>query len=81
MVASDNMTEPNLYTYYSSVISLCSMWTILFLDELDNINICTGDIINDYITACTTEKIFFNAGPEFTPFGHAVYLLLIKTYI
>ena len=37
MVASGHMNGPNLDTYYSRVISLCSMRTIVFLSIFNNI--------------------------------------------
>ena len=77
MVASGNMTGPNLDTYYSIVIPLCSMCTVVFLSELNDIETCTGDISNTYLNACTTEKIVFNAEPDVAPFGYAGHFLLI----
>ena len=65
MVASVNMTGPNIDTYYSSVIPLCSMRTVVFLAELKNIETCTGDISNSYFTSSTIYKILFNDGPDF----------------
>ena len=79
MVASGNMTRTNIDSYYSSVISLQSMSTFVFLDELNDIEICTGDISNAYLTARTIAKIYFDSGPKFYPFGHTGHLLLIKT--
>ena len=78
-MASGNMNGPNINTYYSSVISLCSMRTVVFLSELNNIETSNGEISKDYLTERTTEKIIFNAGPDFSPVGHAGYLLLMKT--
>ena len=54
MVASGNMTGPNLDTYYSSVISLHSESTVVLLDVLNVINIRTGVISNAYLTARTS---------------------------
>ena len=79
MVASSNMNVPNLDTYCSGVISLSSMRTIIFLVELNNIETRTGEIINAYLTARTTENIFFDTGPECATFVHAGHLLLIET--
>ena len=81
MVASVNMTGPNIDTYYSSVIPLCSMRTVVFLAELKNIETCTGDISNSYFTSSTIYKILFNAGPDFSPFRHTSHLLHIKTLL
>ena len=79
MVDSGNMNGPNLDTHYSIVISLRSMRTVVLLDELNNIETCTGDISNTYMTEQTTEKIVFNAGPKFAPFVHAGHLMTINT--
>ena len=46
MVAFGNITGPYNDTYYSSVISLCSMLTAVLLSELNNIETCKGDICN-----------------------------------
>ena len=64
MVNFVNMNGINLVTYYSSVISLCYMCNFVLISELNNIETRTYDINNAYLTACTTEKILFNAGPE-----------------
>ena len=63
MLAFANMTVPNLDTYYYRIISLCSMRTIVFLVELNNIDTRTDDISNSYLTVCNTEKIVSNSGP------------------
>ena len=46
MVDSGDMTGPNRYTYYSSIISIRSMRTVVFLDELENIEAHKYDISN-----------------------------------
>ena len=78
MMDSGNMTGTDIDTYYSSVISLRSMCTVVFLSKLNNMETCTGDISNAYLTACITEKIVFNDGPEFAPFGHECQFILIN---
>ena len=79
MVASSNITGPNIDTYYSIVILLRSMHTFVFLAELNNTDTHNGDISKSYLNAHTTEKIVLNSGPEFAPFVHAFHLLLINT--
>ena len=51
MVVSVNMTGHNIDSYYASVISLCSMRTVVLLAELNNIDTRTGGISNAYLTA------------------------------
>ena len=63
MVDSGNITGPNIDTYYSSVVSLRSIFTVLFISELNNIETGTGDTSNSYLTIRTDDKIVFNAGP------------------
>ena len=79
VVDSGNLTGPNIDTYFFSFISLCSMQTIFFLSELNIIETHTGDTSNAYLNVRTTEKIIFNDGRKFAPFGHAGCLLLINT--
>ena len=79
IVASGNITGPYVETYYYSVISLFSMCTIVLLSGLNINETLTCDIMNAFPTKTTTEKIVFNSGPEFAPFGHAGNLLHIKT--
>ena len=54
------------------------MHNIVFLAELKKIDTCTGDISKSYLNASTTEKIVFKSGPDISPFGHAIHLLLIN---
>ena len=79
MVTYGNMTGPNLNTYYYRVISLHSMRTVVFLDELNNIETGTGDIINTHLIERNKEEIIVNYRPEFAPFVNEGHLLLIKT--
>ena len=79
MVDSGNMTGPNMDTYYSSVISICSMCTVTPPSQLKNNETLTGGISNTYMTTRTTDNIVFNAGTEFAHFGHVGPLILIKT--
>ena len=78
MVVSFNMTQTNIDTYYSSVISLRSMRTVVFLAELNNIDTLTGYLGNAYLTARTT-KILLNSVTNFATFGHAGHLIIINT--
>ena len=81
MLASSNMTGPNINTYYYIVTSLRSMFTIFYLSELNNIETYADDISNSYLTTCNNEKIVFSSGRKFSPFGHIGHLILIKTVL
>jgi hypothetical protein len=70
LVCGGHLTPPSDDTYYSSVASLRSMRIVMFLAELNGLEICAGDIGNAYLTSYTNEKVTFVAGPEFRDFGH-----------
>ena len=77
LVAGGHLTGPNMDTYYSSVVSLRSMRIVIFLSELNDLELCTGDIGNAYLEAYTNEKVCFIGGKEFAPYGHEGHLLVI----
>ena len=77
MVAGGHMTDPPKDTTYSSVVSLQSLRTVMFIGELNGMKMCAGDIGNAYLEAYTTEKVCFVAGPEFGELaGHT--LIIVK---
>ena len=41
----------HFFTYYSSVVSLRSMRMVIFLSELNDLELCAGDIGNAYLEA------------------------------
>ena len=51
LVAGGHLTGPNMDTYYSSVVSLRSMRMVIFLSELNDLELCAGDIGNAYLEA------------------------------
>ena len=56
MLDSVYMTGEDFNTYYSSVVSICSMRTVVFLFELNNIETSTGEISNSYLNARNTDN-------------------------
>ena len=62
LVSGVHLTGPNNDTYYSSVVSLISMRMVMFIGELDGLEIHTGDIGNSYLEANTDERYFFTSG-------------------
>ena len=77
LVAGGHLTGPKVDTYYSSVVSLRSMRIVIFLSELNELELCSGDIGNAYLEAYTKEKVCFIGGKEFAPYGHEGHLLII----
>ncbi len=76
-VAGGHMMDGGGDTYYSSVVSLRGMHMIVFLAELNDLELAAGDISSAYLEAFTKEKICFVAGKEFEPFGHEGHMMLV----
>ena len=51
---------------------------VIFLDELNNFQMCVGDVGNAYLEAYTNESIFFTAVNEFEFMGHNGHTMLIN---
>ena len=72
LVANGNLTDPFDENYFSSVISLRSMRLVIFIACLNQLELCSGDIGNAYLTAYTREKVCFIGGPEFRAYGFEI---------
>ena len=59
------MTEVPVESVYSGVVSLKGLRLIMFLAELNNLDIWATDVGNAYLEARTQEKVFIIAGPKF----------------
>ena len=76
LVARGDLTPEPDEAVYSSVASLRSLRTIIFLSELNNLQLWQGDIGNAYLESYTQEKVYFIAGPEFGPLqGHTMKII------
>ena len=76
LVARGDLTPEPDEAVYSSVASLRSLRTIIFLSELNNLHLWQGDIGNAYLESYTQEKVYFIAGPEFGPLqGHTMKII------
>ena len=75
LVARGDMTPEPEEAVYSSVASLRSLRILVFLAELNGLEIMQGDIGNAYLESYTQEKVYFIAGPEFGPLaGHTLII-------
>ena len=75
-VADGHLTEVPLDSVYSGVVSLKGLRIMLFLAELNQLDIWATDVGNAYLEAKTLEKIYIIAGSEF---GHREgHILVIK---
>jgi Reverse transcriptase (RNA-dependent DNA polymerase) len=65
LVADRHLTYIPLESVYSGVVSLRGFRTVLFLAELNHLEIWATDIGSAYLEAYTTKKVYIIAGPEF----------------
>ena len=76
IMAGGHLTDPPLTSVYSGVVSLCSIQLIVFLAELNGLELWGADISNTYLEAKTNEKVYIIAGPEFSKLeGHTVIII------
>ena len=65
LVAGGHLTDTPVESVYSSVVSLKGLRLVIFLAELNNLEVWSTDIGNAYLEAKTKEKVYIVAGPEF----------------
>ena len=78
LVARGDKTTPPRESVYSGVASLRSLRIVVFLAELNGLEITGGDVGNAYLEAYTKEKVCFRAGPEFGPELEGHLLIIVK---
>jgi hypothetical protein len=77
LVAGGHLTEPKTESVYSGVVSLPGIQLIVFLAELNQLELWGVDVGNAYLEALTKEKVYIIGGPEFGDLsGHT--LLIFK---
>jgi Reverse transcriptase (RNA-dependent DNA polymerase) len=65
LVADGRLTDIPLDSVYSGVVSLRGFRLVVFLAELNKLELWSTDIGNAYLEAYTSEKVYIIAGPEF----------------
>ena len=65
LVADGSLTSDPVENIYSGVVSLRHLRLVIFLGELNNLELWGAYIGNTYLEAYTNEKLFIIAGPEF----------------
>ena len=65
LVAGGHMTEAPATITYASVVSRETVRIALMLAALNDLQVKVGDVLNAYITAPVTEKVWTVLGPEF----------------
>ena len=77
LVAHGHLTKEPVESIYSGVVSLRSLRMVVFLSQLNDLEIWGADVGNAYLEAYTDEKLCIIAGPEFKELqGHL--LIMIK---
>ena len=77
LVADGHLTKEPVESIYSGVVPLRSLRMIVFLSQLNDLEIWGADVGNAYLEAYTDEKLCIIAGPEFKELqGHL--LIMIK---
>ena len=77
LVADRHLTKEPVESIYSGVVSLRSLRMVVFLSQLNVLEIWGADVGNAYLEAYTDEKLCIIAGPEFKELqGHL--LIMIK---
>ena len=77
LVADGHLTKEPVESIYSGVASLRSLRMVVFLSQLNNLEIWGADVGNAYLEAYTDEKLCIIAGPEFKELqGHL--LIMVK---
>ena len=65
LVAGGHMTKAPATITYASVVSRETVHIALLMAALNDLNVKVGDVLNAYITAPITEKVWTVLGPEF----------------
>ena len=77
LVADGHLTKEPVESIYSGVVSLRSLRMVVFLSQLNDLEIWGADVGNAYLEAYTDEKLCIMAGPEFKELqGHL--LIMVK---
>ena len=65
LVARDHMTEAPAIIMYASIVPRETVRIALMIDTLNDLEVKSGNILNAYIQAPCTEKVWTTLGPEF----------------
>ena len=76
LVADGQLTDVPLESVYSGVVYLRGIHLLIFLAELNGMEIWASDIGNAYLEAYTTERVCIMAGPKFGNLeGHRLVII------
>jgi hypothetical protein len=76
LVADNHLTKSPVDAVYSGVVSLWSLRIVIFIAELNRLELWGADVGNAYFEATTRKKVYIIAGPEFR--DREGHILVIK---
>ena len=80
LVADGHLTKEPVESIYSGVVSLRSLRMVVFLSQLNNLEIWGADVGNAYLEAYTDEKLCIMAGPEFKELQRHLLIMVKALY-
>ena len=80
LVADGRLTPEPSENIYSGVVSLRNLRLVIFLGELNNLELWGADIGDAYLEAFTDEKLYIVAGPEFQELEGYILIFLKSLY-
>jgi len=80
LVLSGQLTPPSNDKACSGILSLEGVRTVLFLAELNELQLCAADIAQAYLEANAREKLVIVGGPEFKDLSVHTLILIKALY-
>ena len=80
IVAGGHLTDDPIESVYSGVVSLRGIRLVVFLSELNEMDVYQTDIGNAFLEAKTSEKVYVIAGAEFGPRADHLFVIVGSLY-
>ena len=80
LVADGHLTKEPVESIYSGVVCLRSLRMVVFLSQLNDLEIWGADVGNAYLEAYTDEKLCIIAGPEFKELQGRLLIMIKALY-
>ena len=81
LVADGSLTPEPAENIYSGVVSLRHLRLIIFLGELNNLELWGADIGNAYLETYTNEKLFIIGGAEFEELEGFILIFMVSNQV
>jgi Reverse transcriptase (RNA-dependent DNA polymerase) len=80
LVTGGHLTDPNTESVYSGVFTLCGIRVVVFLAELNQLELWGADVGKAYLEALTKEKVYIIAGSESRDLEGHTFLMFKALY-